>query len=67
MTDYVFLPCSPEFEKLPEEFEAINVPKECILEQSLKREVEEIIGAESHINRIVYDSKDPNPHTAVRV
>lgn len=39
MTDYVFLPCSPEFAQIPEIFEPVNIPKQNVLEESLRKEV----------------------------
>ncbi len=52
---------------LPEVFEAVNLPKTNILEESLRKEVEGILFSERNINRMVYDCKDPSPFTEVTV
>lgn len=41
------------------------IPKQTILEESLRREVERICFADTLINRVVYDSVDPSLYTKV--
>jgi len=39
------------------------IPKQTILEESLRREIERICFADTLINRVVYDCTDTSPYT----
>ena len=63
ISDNVFLPGHPELTAPNDTYETVHLPKHNILEESLRREVESIVFAETFINQIVYDSKDSSPYT----
>ena len=63
ISDNVFLPTQPQLNAPNDTYETVHLPKHNILEQSLRREVQSIVYAETFINQIVYDSKDPSPYT----
>ena len=44
-------------------YETVHLPKQNILEESLRKEVESIVFAETFINQIVYDCKESSPYT----
>ena len=46
-----------------ETFEPMYIPKQTILEESLRREIERICFADTLINRVVYDCVDPSLYT----
>ena len=48
-----------------EPFEPMYIPKQNILEESLRREIERICFADTLINRVVYDCSDPSPFIKV--
>jgi len=41
------------------------VPKQVVLEESLRREIERICFADTLLNRVVYDSADPSVYNKV--
>jgi len=57
-TDFMLLPRSPEFIVSSEPFEPMYIPKQTILEESLRREIERICFADTLINRVVFDCVD---------
>lgn len=59
------LPRSPEFIRVTEPYEPMYIPKQAILEESLRREIERLCFADTLINRVVYDSMDPSLFTKV--
>lgn len=64
-TDFVLLPRNPEFLQNSEPYEPMYIPKQTILEESIRREVERICFADTLINRVVYDCSDPSLYTKV--
>ncbi|CAD8070138.1 unnamed protein product [Paramecium sonneborni] len=62
-TDFVLLPNSPEFINHNEPFEPMYIPKQTILEESLRREIERICFADTLLNKVVFDCADPSPFT----
>lgn len=60
-TSIPMLSFTPEFIEEVEEYEAITVPSEDILEESLRRECEKILNQDTLMNRLIYDSIDPSP------
>ena len=58
------MPCSPDFLNLSEAYERIATPRVDVLEDMLRREIEELMFADTLLNQIVYDSKDTSPHLA---
>lgn len=66
-TDFVLLPNSPEFILHNEPFEPMYIPKQTILEESLRREIERICFADTLLNKIVFDCQDPSPFTKVNI
>ena len=56
------LPNSPSFEQHPERFEPMYIPKQNILEESLRREIERICFADTLINKIVFDSVEQSQY-----
>jgi hypothetical protein len=59
----VFLPGQPNLSAPNDAYEPVQIPKQNILEESLRKEVESIIFSETFLNLIVYDAKDPSPYT----
>ena len=57
-TDFILLPKGPDFIEYSDPFEPVYVPKQNILEESLKREAEKICFHETLLNRVVYDCVD---------
>jgi hypothetical protein len=57
-TEFVLLPNSPNFINHSEPFEPMYIPKQTILEESLRREIERICFADTLINRVVFDCVD---------
>ncbi|KAL4508114.1 hypothetical protein ABPG72_021487 [Tetrahymena utriculariae] len=62
-TEFILLPRSPEFIATSEPFEPMYIPKQTILEESLRREIERICFADTLINRVVYDCVDQSLYT----
>jgi hypothetical protein len=62
ISDNIFLPTQPELNAPNDTYETVHLPKHNILEESLRREVESIVFAETFINQVIYDSKDPSPY-----
>lgn len=60
-TSIPMLSFAPDFIDEVEEYESITIPKEMILEESIRRECDRIINQDSLMNRLVYDSIDPSP------
>jgi len=54
-TDFILLPNSPDFLHHNEPFEPMYIPKQTILEESLRREIERICFADTLLNKVVYD------------
>jgi len=63
--DFNLLPQNPHFIKTVDHLEPVYIPKQNILEESLKREAEKICFRETQINRVVYDCVDPSVYTKV--
>jgi len=61
--DFNLLPQNPQFIKTVDHLEPVYIPKQNILEESLKREAEKICFRETQINRVVYDCADPSIYT----
>ena len=59
----MLLPRNPEFLQNSEAFEPMYIPKNTILEEAIRREVERICFADTLINRVVYDCSDPSVYT----
>jgi hypothetical protein len=59
----VLLPNPPTFEQHAERFEPMYIPKQTILEESLRREIERICFADTLLNRVVFDSSDVSSYT----
>lgn len=61
----MLLPRNPEFSTEGDPYEPLYVPKQDVLENSLRREIEKFCFADSLMNRIVYDCMDPSGYTKV--
>jgi len=61
----ILLPRNPEFVFETDPFETLYAPKQDILENSLRREIEKFCFADTLLNKIVYDSLDPSIYTKV--
>lgn len=61
------MPNSPEFINHNEPFEPMYIPKQTILEESLRREIERICFADTLLNKVVFDCADPSPFNKVKI
>jgi hypothetical protein len=59
------MPKNPEFILNCDPFEPLYVPKQDVLENALRKEIEKFCFADTLINKIVYDCSDASPFTKV--
>jgi cytosolic carboxypeptidase protein 2/3 len=64
-TDFVLLPQNPIFVHGTENLEPVYLPKQTILEESIRREAEKICFPDTLMNKVVYDCVDQSFYTKV--
>ena len=62
----MLIPQNPHFIRTSDPLEPVYIPKQNILEETLRREAEKICFHETLMNKVVYDCVDPSYYTKVR-